>query len=174
VSEAVARPARALQKLDRSSADDEVARLLEAVRLPSRTAARYPGELSGGERQRVAIARALAAAPDVIVCDEITSALDVSVQAVVLELLKELREQFGLSLLFITHDLGVVATVAERVLVLDHGVICEQGPVSEVLTSPQNAYTRSLLDAAPSLSTAIEQWEVAEGEGHPIDLPAVR
>ncbi len=156
VADSIARPARILQGLSRAAADDEVKRLLEAVRMPALTAQRYPNELSGGERQRVAIARALAARPEVVVCDEITSALDVSVQAVVLELLRELRSEFGLSVIFISHDLGVVATIAETVLVLEHGTVCERGATSQVLGSPQHPYTQRLLAAAPSLSAAIE------------------
>jgi peptide/nickel transport system ATP-binding protein len=109
--------------------------------------------------QRVAIARALAAGPEVIVCDEITSALDVSVQASVLELLRDLRSEMGVALIFITHDLGIVATVADRVLVLNKGEICDEGETLEVLTSPQDEYTRHLLAAAPSLSAAIDLWE---------------
>ena len=128
-----------------------MARLLERVRLPARLAERYPGELSGGERQRVAIARALAAQPDLIVCDEITSALDVSVQAAVLELLAELRAELQLALLFITHDLGVVASVADRVLVLEHGVVCDSGPVDAILRRPEHEYTQRLVAAAPRL-----------------------
>src|SRR5207247_1912084 len=110
---------------DRRALPAEINRLLECVRLPARLAARYPRELSGGERQRAAVARALAADPEVILCDEITSALDVSVQAAVLKLLNDLRNDLGLSLLFITHDLGVVATVADEVLVLETGTVCE-------------------------------------------------
>jgi peptide/nickel transport system ATP-binding protein len=155
VADEIARPARLLQGMNSRAAAAEVDRLLEAVRLPARIARRYPRELSGGERQRVAIARALAAGPDLLVCDEITSALDVSVQAVVLELLRELRREFGVSMIFISHDLGVVATIAEQVLVLNEGVICERGATSEVLGSPQHPYTQRLLDAAPSLSAAI-------------------
>ncbi|HLY48660.1 MAG TPA: ABC transporter ATP-binding protein [Solirubrobacteraceae bacterium] len=155
VADEIARPARLLRGLGGRAAAAEVERLLEAVRLPARIARRYPRELSGGERQRVAIARALAADPALLVCDEITSALDVSVQAVVLELLRELRREFGLSVIFISHDLGVVATIAEQVLVLNEGVICERGPTAEVLGSPQDPYTQRLLDAAPSLSAAI-------------------
>jgi peptide/nickel transport system ATP-binding protein len=159
VAASIARPAQLLRGFDRRAAEGEVARLLEAVRLPARTAQRYPRELSGGERQRVAIARALAAAPEVLVCDEITSALDVSVQAVVLELLRELRDDFGLSVIFISHDLGVVATIAEFVIVLEGGSIVERGTTSDVLGSPQHAYTQRLLAAAPSLSAAIDAWE---------------
>ena len=99
----------------------------------------------------MAIARALAAAPDLIVCDEITSALDVSVQAAVLEVLEALQAQLGLALLFITHDLGVVASVADRVLVLDGGVVCEEGSVGPLLAAPEHEYTRRLVAAAPSL-----------------------
>ncbi|TML70184.1 MAG: ABC transporter ATP-binding protein [Actinobacteria bacterium] len=151
VAEAIARPARVLRGLSRRQADDEVRTLLERVRLPGRLAQRFPGELSGGERQRVAIARALAAAPDLIVCDEITSALDVSVQAAVLEVLEALRAQLGLALLFITHDLGVVASVADRVLVLDRGFVCEEGAVGPLLEAPDHEYTQRLVAAAPTL-----------------------
>jgi peptide/nickel transport system ATP-binding protein len=159
IAASIARPARTLRGLGRSDAAGEVTRLLEAVRLPARTAQRYPPELSGGERQRVAIARALAARPDALICDEITSALDVSVQAAVLELLHELRREFAVSLMFITHDLGVVSLIAERMLVLERGAVCEAGPTEEILRSPSNEYTRRLLDAAPSLSVAIDAWE---------------
>ena len=151
IGDAIARPVRILRDLRPREARAEAARLLERVRLPARLAERYPGELSGGERQRVAIARALAASPDLIVCDEITSALDVSVQAAVLELLAELRAELRLALLFITHDLGVVASVADRVLVLENGVVCEDGPVSSLLRSPEHEYTRRLVAAAPRL-----------------------
>jgi peptide/nickel transport system ATP-binding protein len=161
VISSVARPARILRGMDRSGAEAEARRLLEAVRLHGRIAERYPGELSGGERQRVAIARALAGRPDVLVCDEVTSALDVSVQAVVLELLRDLRQQLGISVVFITHDLGVVAAVAERVLILEAGSICEEGTTAGVLGTPQHEYTKRLLDAAPSLSSTLAAWRGA-------------
>jgi len=154
VASAIARPARVLRGLSRAGAGVEVSRLLAAVRLPPQTARRYPGELSGGECQRVAIARALAGQPEILVCDEITSALDVSVQAVVLELLRDLRARLGISVIFITHDLGVVAAVAEQVLVLHDGAICEAGTAGQILGHPQHEYTQRLLAAAPSLSGA--------------------
>lgn len=158
VLQAIARPLQLLRGLDRRAIPQEVGRLLECVRMSSSLAARYPSELSGGERQRVAIARALAARPDVILCDEITSALDVSVQAAVLKLLTELRAELGLSLLFITHDLGVVATIADEVLVLEGGLVCERGRTGDVLRSPQHPYTQRLLDSAPSVAEAVERW----------------
>ena len=152
VEDAISWPVRALRGLSLQQAKPEVARLLEQVRLPAGLARRYPGELSGGERQRVAIARALAAAPALLVCDEVTSALDVSIQAAVLDLLAELRRELRLSLLFISHDLGIVASVADRVLVLENGLICEEGAVRSVLSSPRSDYTRRLVAAAPSIA----------------------
>jgi peptide/nickel transport system ATP-binding protein len=154
IGASIERPLRVLRRLSRADAEHEVAGLLERVRLPGRLAQRFPGELSGGERQRVAIARALAAQPDLLICDEITSSLDVSVQAAVLELLQDLRRDLHLSMLFITHNLGVVACIADTVLVMEHGSLCETGSVDEVLSAPGHDYTRSLLQAAPSLSDA--------------------
>jgi peptide/nickel transport system ATP-binding protein len=158
VRDSIGRPAQVLRGMGRREVPQEVNRLLDSVRLPAGIADRYPRELSGGERQRVAIARALAADPEVILCDEITSALDVSVQAAVLQVLGDLRRDFGLGLLFITHNLGVVATVADEVLVLQRGLICERGPTTEVLEKPQDAYTQRLLAAAPSVVEVMEQW----------------
>jgi peptide/nickel transport system ATP-binding protein len=151
VSSSIERPLRVLRRLSKVEAKREVGELLDRVRLPRRLGDRFPVELSGGERQRVAIARALAAKPDLLVCDEVTSALDVSVQAAVLELLQELQTELRLSMLFITHNLGVVACVADSVLVMDRGALCETGRVSDVLAAPTNEYTRRLLTAAPSL-----------------------
>src|SRR5262249_2945082 len=142
VIDAVGRPAQVLRGLSRADAIVEARRLLELVRLPTGIGERYPSELSGGERQRVGIARALAATPELLICDEITSALDVSVQAAVLNLIMELRESLRLSLLLITHDLGVVSTIADRVLVLQQGAIVEGGETRDVLRSPAHPYTR--------------------------------
>ena len=152
VASAIAWPARALRGSSRAQAQAEVEELLERVRLPARIARRYPAELSGGERQRVAVARALAAHPDLLVCDEITSALDVSVQAAALDLLSELRRDLGLAMLFITHDLGVVASVADAVVVLEQGIVRERGGVQQILEAPSEPYTRRLIEAAPSLT----------------------
>jgi peptide/nickel transport system ATP-binding protein len=117
---------------------------LERVEIPWRLADRYPAELSGGQRQRVAIARALACDPKLLICDEVTSGLDVSVQASVVELLRTLQND-GLSMVFITHDLAVVRSIGDRVVVLSQGRVVESGEVESVLSAPEHAYTRGLL-----------------------------
>jgi len=127
-----------------------VASALERASLRPDHALRYPDQLSGGERQRVAIARALATEPDVLVCDEITSALDVSVQSSLVDLLRGLQADMGLTLLFITHNIALVRNIAQQVAVLEHGRIVESGNVANVFDNPQHAYTRSLMAATPN------------------------
>lgn len=145
----IARPLRLFFGLSDAETRQEVRSLLEAVQLPSDYAERFPSEISGGERQRVAIARALAARPSLLLCDEIVSALDVSVQAAILDLLRSIQKQTQLSMLFITHDLAVVRWFADRVAVLYRGHLCEVGPVERVFTPPFHPYTSLLLEAVP-------------------------
>ena len=140
----------------RAEAEALAAELMGQVRLPVEALKRYPSQFSGGQRQRLAIARALACRPKVLVADEAVSALDVSVQAQILNLLREIQGRLGLGLLFITHDLRVAAQLCDRVIVMHQGHIVEEGPTAEVYANPQQDYTRRLLDAAPAALPALE------------------
>lgn len=145
-----------LSRLDRTAREKRIVELLQSVQLPATYVNRYPHELSGGERQRVAIARALAAEPELIICDEILSALDVSVQASILELLAKLQREHGLTYLFISHDLAVVRWFANKIGVLSQGEFTEIGDTAITLGKPSSAYTRELLDAVPRLASAAQ------------------
>jgi peptide/nickel transport system ATP-binding protein len=146
VGRIVAEPLHLL-RIGRAERDERVAQALLDVGLAAADATRYPHEFSGGQRQRIAIARALITGPDLVVADEPVSALDVSVQAQVLKLLLDLKRRRGLALLFISHDLAVVAHIADRVAVLCEGRIVEEGATAEVLRQPRHPYTRGLLAA---------------------------
>ena len=139
-------------EMTRSDRSDRIAELLRLVGLQPEMMRRYPHEFSGGQRQRIGIARALAVEPRFIVCDEPVSALDVSVQAQIVNLLQDLQEQFGIAYLFIAHDLAVVEHISDHVLVMHHGKIVESASAEAIYHDPQNAYTKTLLAAVPSLA----------------------
>jgi len=152
VGHALELPLRLHQGLRGDQARREVVRLLEMVELPVDYARRYPGALSGGQRQRVAIAQALAAKPDILLLDEPTSALDVSVQAKVIDLLLALKRQMRLSYIFITHDISLVRTIADRVVVLYQGMVQESGSTTTVIAHPRHPYTQLLISAVPVIT----------------------
>jgi len=157
IGQIVGQPLRVFGIASGREADRRIGEMLERVSLTAGYAPRYPDQLSGGERQRVAIARALVADPTVLICDEVTSALDVSVQAAIVELLGSLQRDLGLAMLFITHNLPLVRSIAQRVLVMNQGVIVEEGDTGQVLTEPRDPYTRQLLADTPSLEVAVSE-----------------
>ena len=149
ISQSIAEPLVLSKQFSKDQANKRIDELLDQVQLPVGYRNRYPHELSGGQRQRVGIARALALSPEFLVADEPTSALDVSVQARVLELLKELQKDLGFACLFVSHDLAVVDFLADRIAVMNHGEIVEQGDKNQILRNPQQDYTKRLIAAVP-------------------------
>jgi peptide/nickel transport system ATP-binding protein len=153
IGAAIAEPLKVRGKLkDKNAQQKRVAELLDQVNLPGNYAKRYPHEFSGGQRQRIVIARALAMNPGLLVCDESVSALDVSVQAQVLNLLNDLKKELSLTMLFISHDLSVVRYMSDRIMVMEAGKIVESGDSEQVYQHPQTAYTKQLLSAIPKLA----------------------
>jgi peptide/nickel transport system ATP-binding protein len=153
VGEIVGRPVSLFRNdVPRDARRGVVDDLLETMKLPRSVYSRYPRELSGGQKQRVALARAFAAAPSVLLCDEVTSALDVSVQAAILELISELASTSGTAIVFVSHDLGVVRAVTSRAVVIRRGEICEQGMTGHLLSAPSHTYTQELIAAIPELA----------------------
>ena len=169
----VAEPIRAFSlAATRRETYQRVNELLMQVGLEADDGEKYPHEFSGGQRQRIAIARALASAPEFIVCDEPTSNLDVSVQAQVLNLVRDLQDQLGLSYLFISHNLAVVRYMASRIGVMYLGRLVELAPVDALFTTPRHPYTRMLLAAAPDLDMSGRQRRAVAGEiASPLDRP---
>ena len=165
IRQIVAEPLRFHRLVEPGSEEDRVAELLDRVGLEAYMMDRYPHEMSGGQRQRIAIARALAMEPDFLVADEPVSALDVSVRAQVLSILLRLRDELGISILFISHDLGVVRRVADRTAVMYGGRIMEMGVTRRVMSEPRHPYTRALLSAVPSPTSGRRQRIVLRGEG---------
>jgi oligopeptide/dipeptide ABC transporter ATP-binding protein len=167
--DAIAEPLRLLARMDRAAADARCDEVAQQVGLPLELLSRYPHQLSGGQKARVGIARALAVSPKLLILDEPTAALDVSVQAVVLQLLDRLRRELQLSVLFVSHDLNVVRLLTDRVAVMYLGKLVEVGPSEQVFRAPRHPYTRALVSSIPGQGPRIR----LSGEiGSPIDPPA--
>ena len=171
IGEQIVEMIRQHQSLSRSSARARARELLDAVHIPAaeRRLDEYPHELSGGMRQRVVIAMALANDPELLIADEPTTALDVTVQAEILDLFVELRERLGMALLFITHDFGVISELCDRVVVMYAGKVVEEAPVATVFTAPAHPYTRRLIDCVPALGEGARQLEVIPGLPPPLN-----
>lgn len=139
--------------------NDRAVELLESVGLDASVLYRYPHEFSGGQRQRICIARAIALKPELLICDEAVSALDLSIRAQVLDLLGGLKKKLGLSFMFITHDVGVVQHIADHIIVMNHGRIVEEGTADEVLKNPKEEYTRRLMASVPKIGRPLPDME---------------
>ena len=154
VGQIVGQPLEQFLRLDFKARAERVAAALDDVSLGRNFMSQYPDQLSGGERQRVAIARALVVEPDLLICDEVTSALDVSVQAVIVELLRRLQRERQLAMIFITHNLALVRNIAQSAVVLCNGAVVESGPVEQILEHPTDPYTIRLISDIPQLAVA--------------------
>lgn len=175
ISDIIGRPVEFYRGLKGSARREEVAKLLQLVELPIEFESRYPSELSGGQKQRVNLARSLAAHPEVMLCDEVTSALDSIVSSNVIKLLKKLRDQTGVSFVFISHDLSTVGSFADEIVVLYAGRVVEQGPVDEVLAPPYHPYTRLLISSVPEmrigwLEETMQKREMAVGIARGVEI----
>ena len=154
VYDTLAEPLLLHKIVDRAGLDDAIKSLMDNVGLSRAFAKKYPHEFSGGQRQRIAIGRALATKPEFIVADEPVSALDVTIQAQILDLLKDLKDEYGLTMLFVSHDLAVIRQIADRVAVLYHGKLEEVGDTASVFNNPTSDYTQRLLAAIPGKTAA--------------------
>lgn len=174
IADIVSLPLRVHNIGDATSRDKSLRETLELVGLPARVLNTYPSQMSGGQRQRVAIARALIMHPEIVICDEPTSALDVSVQSQILNLLNDLREEFGLTYLFISHDLAVVEHLATRVAVMYLGRIVEEADVADLFEAPRHPYSRALLNSVltPDPSQGVPDTQLGAAYPNPIDPPS--
>jgi peptide/nickel transport system ATP-binding protein/oligopeptide transport system ATP-binding protein len=167
VGDQIMEPLRTHMKMTRAQAETRAAELLDLVGIPDarKRLKSYPHQFSGGMRQRVMIAIALACDPKVLIADEPTTALDVTIQAQILELVRDLRSKLGMAIVWITHDLGVIAGIADRVMVMYAGQVVEQAPVRELFTNPRHPYTRALLKTIPSISGGrADRLQVIQGQ----------
>lgn len=151
-------------KIIKNNKEDHAKRLMKEVGLDENSIYRYPHEFSGGQRQRISIARSISLKPDLLVCDEPVSALDVSVQAQIINLLLDLRDSYNLSYIFISHDISIVSNIANRIAVMYLGKIVEQGPASDIINNPMHPYTKALINAVPTPGIYKKKKIVLKGE----------